>query len=100
MLISILPNPVSMFESAINGGLEREAAMGLLSAGLSSSLTFFWKLGKLPLIGTAFQWFAQSMKISLLDSKLFADGKIRLTFPKEMIDPDFESQFETMQKGA
>jgi len=40
-----IPDPVSMFESAKNAGLEREVADALVSASVSAAITGMWRSG-------------------------------------------------------
>ena len=91
-------NPVSWFESAINAKLEREAANALLSAALSNYITFLWRSGSSKIAlwfgeGRALQDAAVAMYLTLnsLETKNF----LTLTLPKDMLNADLLSQFQT-----
>lgn len=95
------PNPVSWFESARNAGLERQEINALVSALYSAQLTFLWESGKsLPFWksgGTALQKaaVAQYLTLNSLESRNF----LTLTLPKDMLNPDILSQFQTESKS-
>ncbi|MDE2020717.1 MAG: hypothetical protein KGJ13_10310 [Patescibacteria group bacterium] len=88
-------NPVAWFESAINGKLEREAAIKLLGMGLSGMLTFLWSLGSIPVIGKALKLSAAAMKVNLDTSGLLDDLKgLQVTVPAPMYDADLRKIFQ------
>lgn len=93
-----LPDPVSMFEAAANGKLEREAANALVSSSLSGWISFLWTLGKKSLfgLGPALQAMATAQFLSLreLETKNF----IVLTVPTELLTADNISQYETEKR--
>jgi hypothetical protein len=91
-------NPVAWYESAISANLERELAEDFLSAGASCSLTALWKAGSLPVIGKILQGMASAMKISLCNSQLFEQGKLKLTYPKDLDSADLDSLYVTVWK--
>jgi hypothetical protein len=97
-----LPDPVSMFETAKNAGLEREVALDFIGTAYSSFLNLLWGLQKVPVVGGAFKAQALGTFFSLRNSQLYQEGKIKLTVKKEMLDPDLLSQYETewVQKHA
>lgn len=89
----LIPDPVSMWESAINGKMERELADELLGMGLSALLTFPWSLRSVPLIGKSLGAMAMSMKLNLWNGALLK--RVAVTVPKSMEDPDIASQYVT-----
>lgn len=91
-------NPVDPFEAVANGHLERDSAVTLLGTALSASASFLAGLGKLPVVGTAFLWAAEAMKLNISNSSLELKDKMRFTYPKVLDDPDLESQFVTTWK--
>lgn len=90
-----LPNPVSMIEGAINAKVERTVAEDALGLAYSATITFLWCLRKIPVIGIACGSVAVCELMSLKSSQLFEQGKLRLTVPKSILDPDRDSKFET-----
>lgn len=88
-------NPVSWYESAINGKMERAFAEELLGAGLSFFLTLTWNLGKLPLVGPSLKKAAMAMKLNLWQGNLIHG--IRITVPDDMNDPDEMQHFVPTQ---
>ena len=93
-----LPDPVSMFETAANGKLEREAANAFVSSSLSGWISFLWSLGQKTLfgIGPALQAMATAQFLSLreLETKSF----IVLTVPKDLLSADNLSKYETEKR--
>ncbi len=90
------PDVVGMFEGAKNAGLEREAANALVSAACSGYLTFLWETGKRKWLGSegpALQRTAVAMYLTL--SRLESKNFLTLTLPKDMLDPDLLSQFQS-----
>lgn len=97
-----IPDPVSMFESAKNAGLERESANALVSATCSAWISLMWQLGNARWaqfigMGQGLKDAATSMYLSLhaLELKNF----LSLTVPKDLLDGKNLSRFQTEQKG-
>jgi hypothetical protein len=93
-----IPDPVSMFESAKNAGLEREIANALVSATLSAAISGMWRSGSAKWAdwtgeGQALKDAATSLYLSLreLEQKNF----LTLTVPKDLLDADNLSRFVT-----
>jgi hypothetical protein len=96
-----IPDPVSMFESAKNAGLERETANALVSASLSASISAMWRSGSAKWAawtgeGQALKDAATAMYLSL--SKLEKKNFLTLTVPKDLLDADNLSRFQTEQQ--
>lgn len=92
-------NPVAWWESAVNGKMEREFADLLLGTGLSMLITFLFRLKKIPLLGAALADASQAGKLNMQNYKSGAMlKKFSVTYPKEMDDPNWTSQFETISK--
>ena len=95
------PNPVSWFEGAKNAGLERNAANALVSSLYSAQITLLWRSGESKFAqwfgeGKALQDAATAMYLSLqaLETKNF----LTLTVPKDLLDADNLSRFQTSSK--
>lgn len=95
------PNPVSWFEGAKNAGLERDTANAFLSMLYSAQITFLWRSGSAKWAtftgeGQALKDAATSMYLSLqsLEKKNF----LSLTVPKDLLDADNLSKFQTSSK--
>ena len=96
-----LPDPVSMFESAKNAGLEREVANAFVSASLSAAIAGMWRSGSAKWAnwtgeGEALKDAATVMYLSLreLEKKNF----LTLTVPKDLLDAGNLSRFQTEEK--
>jgi hypothetical protein len=92
------PDPVSMFESAKNAGLEREAANSFVSASYSAWISFVWRSGSSKWAlwageGQAMKDAATSMYLSL--SKMEAKGFLVLTVPQDLLAADNLSKFQS-----
>jgi hypothetical protein len=92
------PDPVGIFESAKNAGLERQAANSLVSAAYSTWITFMWTSGSSKWAlwageGKAMQQAAISAYLTL--SSLETKGFLTLTVPKELLEADGLAQFQT-----
>jgi hypothetical protein len=99
-LISI-PDPVSIFESAKNAGLEREVVNSLVSASYSATISGLWRSGSAKWAdwtgeGQAMKDAATAMYLSLrsLEAKQF----LTLTVPEDMLAADNLSRFQTEEK--
>lgn len=95
-----IPDPVSMFESAKNAGLEREVANAFVSASLSATICGMWRSGSAKWAdwtgeGQALKDAATSMYLSL--SQQLKPGFLTLTVPKDLLDADNLSRFQTAQ---
>ena len=95
------PDPVSMFEGAANAKLEREVVNSLVSAAYSAWITTVWRSGFSKWAN--FTGEAQALKdaatstylsLSSLEKKNF----LTLTVPKDLLDPNNLSRFQTEQE--
>jgi hypothetical protein len=96
-----LPDPVSMFESAKNSGLEREEINALVSAAYSAWISAMWRSGSAKWVvitgeGQALKDAATAMYLSLREVE--KKGFLALTVPKDLLDPDNLSRFQTEEK--
>ena len=90
-----------MFEGAKNAGLERDIAQALVSAAYSASISAMWRSGSAKWVlitgeGQALKDAATAMYLSLreLEKKNF----LTLTVPKDLLDADNLSRFQTEEK--
>lgn len=93
-----IPNPVSIFESVINAKLEREAANALMSASYSATISFLWRSGSSKWAqftgeGKALQDAATVLYLTL--SELESKNFLTFTVPKDLLDPDNLSRFQS-----
>lgn len=93
-----IPDPVSMFESAKNAGLEREIAQALVSATVSAAIAGMWRSGSAKWAdwtgeGQALKDAATVMYLTL--EKQLKPGFLALTVPKDLLDPNNLSRFQT-----
>jgi hypothetical protein len=93
-----VPDPVSIFESAKNAGLEREVVNALVSASYSAIISGLWRSGSAKWadwtgIGQAMKDAATAMYLSL--AGLEQKGFITLTVPKDLLSADNLSRFQT-----
>jgi hypothetical protein len=95
------PDPVAMFEGAKNAGLEREVANALVSSAYSAWISAVWRSGSAKWVqltgeGQALKDAATAMYLSLreLEQKNF----LTLTVPKDLLDADNLSRFQTEEK--
>jgi hypothetical protein len=96
-----LPDPVSILESAKTAGLEREVINSLVSASYSAWISAMWRSGSAKWVqitgeGQALKDAATAMYLSLreLEKKNF----LSLTVPKDLLDADNLSRFQTEEK--
>ncbi len=96
-----LPDPVSILESAKTSGLEREVINSLVSASYSAWISAMWRSGSAKWVqitgeGQALKDAATAMYLSLreLEKKNF----LSLTVPKDLLDADNLSRFQTEEK--
>jgi hypothetical protein len=99
-----IPDPVSMFESAKNAGLERDIAQAFVSASLSAAITGMWRSGSAKWAdwtgeGQALKDAATAMYLSL-QTKLLTEkpGFLVLTVPQDLLAADNLSRFQTVVK--
>lgn len=93
-----IPSPVDMVESAINGKLEREVINAALSAAFSSYISGLWRSGSAKWAdwsgeGQAMKDMATATYLSLREVE--TKGFLTLTLPKDLLDPDNLSRFQT-----
>lgn len=93
-----MPDPVSMFESAINGKLEREVANAFVSSTLSGWLALMWRLGARNLLGLgpALRDMATAQYLTL--QKEETKNFLTLTVPQDMLEADNLARFQTEWK--
>ena len=92
-----IPDPVSMFESAKNAGLEREIANALISATLSATISGMWRSGSAKWAdwtgeGQALKDAATVMYLTL--QQQLKPGFLVLTVPQDMLDADNLARFQ------
>jgi hypothetical protein len=93
-----IPDPVSMFESAKNAGLEREIANALVSASVSAAITGMWRSGSAKWAdwtgeGQALKDAATVMYLTL--EQQLKPGFLTLSVPKDLLDPNNLSRFQS-----
>jgi len=95
------PNPVAWLEGAKNASLERDEINAIASVVYSAQITFLWRSGSSKLA----QWFgegqalkdaATAMYLSL--ENLQKKGFLTLTVPKDLLEADNTSRFQTSSK--
>ena len=96
-----IPDPVSMFESAKNAGLEREIANAFVSASLSATITRMWRSGSAKWAdwtgeGQALKDAATALYLTL--SQQLQPGFLTLTVPQDLLEPNNLAKFQTMYK--
>lgn len=98
MALFNIPDPVSIYESAVTAKLEREEADAFVSALYSSEISFLWRLGSKSLfgLGAALQDMATAQYLTLSQSQ--TKGFLKLTVPKDLLNPDNLSRFQTEYK--
>lgn len=93
-----IPDPVSMFESAKNAGLEREIANAFVSATVSAAIAGMWRSGSAKWAdwtgeGQALKDSATVMYLTLREQ--LKPGFLSLTVPKDLLDPNNLARFQT-----
>lgn len=95
------PNPLSWIEGAKTAGLERETINALMSMLYSAQISFLWRSGAAKWAdwtgeGQALKDAATAIYLSLqqLEKKNF----LTLTVPKDLLDADNLSKFQTTYK--
>ena len=97
-----MPDPISMYESARNAGLEREIADKFVSAAFSAAIAGMWRSGSAKWAGwtgesQALRDAATAMYLSLTAKQI---PGIVLTVPSDMVTPDNLSKFITESRGG
>ncbi len=92
------PNPMQWIASAKDDNQKRELINATMSALYSAQITLLWETGRKKLWGEgqALQRTAVSMYLTL--STLEQKGLIVLTVPKDLLDPNVLSLFQTEAK--
>jgi hypothetical protein len=95
------PDPVSIFQGAKTAGLEREIANAFVSSAYSAWISAMWRSGNAKWVvmtgeGQALKDAATAMYLSL--SGLEQKGFLALTIPKDLLDPNNLSRFQTEEK--
>jgi hypothetical protein len=95
------PDPVAMFEGGKTAGLEREVINAFVSSAYSAWISAMWRSGSAKWVlitgeGQALKDAATSMYLSL--SGLEQKGFLALTVPKDLLDPNNLSRFQTEEK--
>lgn len=95
------PDPVSMFEGAKNASLEREVVNSIISGAYSAWISAMWRSGSAKWVqitgeGQALKDAATAMYLSLRE--LEKKGFLSLTVPKDLLDADNLSRFQTEEK--
>lgn len=96
-----LPSPVDMFESAANGKIEREVVNSVMSAMYSAWISGMWRSGSSK--WAVWTGEAQGMKDAATAAylslrELEQKGFLTLTVPKDLLDADNLSKFQTEKK--
>jgi hypothetical protein len=96
-----IPDPVSMYESAKTAGLERDIADALVSSTLSAAITAMWVSGVAKWAiwtgeGQALKDAATVQYLTLKNSP--KTNFLTLTVPKDLLDADNLSRFQTEEK--
>lgn len=97
-----IPDPVSMFESAKNAGLERQIAVSLISGYCSVAISGMWRSGSAKWAditgeGQALRDMATVLYLTL-EKKLIEGAPLTLTVPHDLLDPNNLSRFQTEEK--
>src|SRR5204863_10059023 len=89
------PNPAEWIASAKDDNQRRELINATMSAFYSAQITFLWETGRRKLWGegAALQRTATSMYLTL--TTLEKKGLITLTVPRDLLDANNLSQFQT-----
>lgn len=95
------PNPVAWYESGKNAGLERDQINAFASMAYSAQISFLWRSGESKWAqwvgeGKAMQDAATAIYLSL--QNLQKTGFLTLTVPKDLLDADNLSRFQTSSK--
>lgn len=93
-----IPDPVGIYESAKNAGLERDVVKALVGASYSAIIAAMWSSGSAKWAswigaGQALKDAATGMFLSLQPQ--VEKGLLVLTVPKDLLDPANTSRFQT-----
>ncbi len=94
-----IPDPISMYESAKNAGLERDAASAFVSASLSAAIAGMWGSGSAKWANWTGE--AQALKDAATAMYLTLERELKpgflvLTVPQDMLAADNLSRFQTV----
>jgi hypothetical protein len=89
------PNPVSWFESAATGKIERETLKTLLSSAYSTYITMLFETGRRKLWGEGAALQATARATYLALGPMIDKGELALSVPKDLLDPDAMSKFQS-----
>lgn len=89
------PNPVDWFNSFASGKLDREELKAALSVVYSDYITFLFESGRKKWWGEgpALQATARATYLSL--QPMVEKGLVSLSVPKDLLDPDALSKFQS-----
>jgi hypothetical protein len=92
------PNPADWYNSAKNGGLERDEVNAFVSMAYSAQISFLWRSGSSKWAqwigeGKALQDTATAIYLTL--AGLEKKGFLRLTVPQDLLDPNNLSKFQS-----
>jgi hypothetical protein len=92
------PNPADWYNSAKNGGLERDEVNAFVSMAYSAQISFLWRSGASKWAqwlgeGKALQDTATAIYLTL--AGLEKKGFLRLTVPQDLLDPNNLSKFQS-----
>jgi len=97
-----IPDPVSMFESAKNAGLERDVCEALVSVAISDYITGLWAQGGAKLFG----WFGEGQAAKDMATACYLSVTrnnslkwLVLTVPQDLLAPNNLSRFQTQEKN-
>jgi len=92
------PNPVGWFESVKDEDQKRDIINAVLSATYSAWIAFVWRSGSSKIA----QWFGEGQALQdsaiamyLTLRTLEKKNLLTLTLPKDMLNPDLLSKFQT-----
>lgn len=98
-----IPDPLSMYESAVTSKLERTEAVALISATISATISGMWRSGSAKWAdwtgeGQALKDAATVMYLTYQQA-LIGGTPLTLTVPKDLLDPNNLARFQTEQKA-
>ncbi len=100
LLGTLIPNPGDIFKGFVEGKIEKEAFACLMSASISGGLTFAFETGRRKLWGEGRALQRSCGAVYVACQPLVESGYIRsLAVHKDMLDPDFLSQFQAEYKA-
>lgn len=96
-----IPDPVSMFESAKNAGLERSIAEALISVAISDYIAGLWAQGSAKLFG----WVGEGQAAKDMATACYLSvtknpslNWLVLTVPEDLLDANNLARFQTESK--